>query len=293
MIYEEIHRAYEEEYPDHRPISLPPRHKSWYDERFGSTIYESFFRPFDSSVFKKRNQGFLSQNVPALREASATIRAECDQFYLASKVLKFKFWWHGTELFKKDYFSKATIWIRRMSITMPPAFESHVWVKLFRKHEFENLQSLIVDFDHEHGYSTWSRYTDRLGDICYGPDCHVCPATIIQYDETEGKHSHKTMCKHLRKLRGLAQQLVRDLHAFERLTRLLAEKAPSAIIQLAVHGAPCPLCHDYCQLILESARTPGGMSVRPTLEVVLSYDDPNMMYRQPETYPNHHELEEE
>ncbi|KAL8923888.1 MAG: hypothetical protein Q9208_004324 [Pyrenodesmia sp. 3 TL-2023] len=280
MIYDEIHRAFEDEYPDYRPVSLPPRTRNWYNEMFYSTIYEHVFRPFNNSLFKKRTQALLmSQNVPALRETSATIRAECDRVYLASRVLKFEFGWQGTELFEKDYFSKAAIWIRRISITQPTALESHGWVKVFRKHNFPSLQSITVDFDHQHGYSLWSRHAKRLGKICYGPDCHIGPATIMLYDAEEGKHSHKTLCKHLRKLRGLAQQLVRDLHAFEMLTRLLAEKVPGAIVQLADHRKPCPLCHDYCQLILESARTLGGISVRPDLEAVLNYDDPDMVYR--------------
>lgn len=282
MIYEEIHTAYEHDYQDHLSTHCSVWDCSWPHNRVYSTIYEQFFRPFNNSVFQKRQQFSHGQDVPALRETSATIRAECDQTYLASRVLRFDFWRQGTKLFEKDYFSKATIWIRRMSITMPTALESHTWVKLFRRHHLPNMQSLTVDFDHEHGHSTWSRYTDRLREICYGPDCRVGPATIMQYEEKEGKHCKKTMCKHLRKLRGLAQQLVRDLHAFEMLTRLLAETVPGAIVQLADHAAPCPLCHAYCQQILESARTPGGMSVRPTLEAVLNYDDPNIVYRQPE-----------
>lgn len=290
MIYQEVIQTYKNEmYECYKKDNLKTIFRDMfvisYDE-YPEYLYTRMFESFNQDKFDEDKRGerlplptpkathycyncwvkpappivpltLSSQGVPALRGVSRILQAECDNTFFATTTIRCPDWLKAYTMLMapSPLLPKASI--RRISFTIDSGARcSKGWIELFRRHLPLDLHTIILDLNHDHGWSRYHQYQSFLRDPYYEPDCSTC----FKYPGAPKR------CKHLDKLKRLAGRLRQDLRLFEILAKIVKEKLPRVAVKLAPGSVDCT-CHQYCRAILQNAETREFDWIVPTLEI--------------------------
>ncbi|KAL8925507.1 MAG: hypothetical protein Q9208_003398 [Pyrenodesmia sp. 3 TL-2023] len=256
MIYQEVFQAFEEDFwmqhgeaywmqgSYHYAISRNPYGKDM------TLLYNAFFKKWgcDDLNYDERNDS--RHSVAALRRTSEKIELECDETFLSTRLIML-----GCFM--------RTAWFSSWSDNPGGRNTGSAgWIGFLKGNPFPNLQTAILDLNHDHGQGLYLTMLDGLPLDC---DC------------TSGFHSVQPSstqaCPHIDELRTLAQQPARDLDGLDKVARILASTVPNATIQLAEANKDCRICHEKCKAIMENVVEGKACGLVPTQDAALKWSD--------------------
>ncbi|KAL8923893.1 MAG: hypothetical protein Q9208_004329 [Pyrenodesmia sp. 3 TL-2023] len=277
----EMLECYEKDYWKTCPKTMPVHTYNDYPEY----LYKNTFEPFNLDKYDEYKKGerpplpapkpthkcyhcwrkpapptvpltLSSQNVPALRSVSRALQSECDNAIFSTTTIKCPDWLKAYTILVGPSPPLPKASIRRISLVVDSGSGcSKGWIELIRRHLPLDLQTIILDLNHDHGRSKCHQYLSNLRHPYCEPNCSSC----FRYPNITKR------CKHVDKLNRLAGRLRQDLRLFEILAKILKEKFPHVAVKLA-ESVDCT-CHQYCRSILQNGETGEFDWIVPNMEV--------------------------
>ncbi|KAI4194843.1 MAG: hypothetical protein LQ346_003604 [Caloplaca aetnensis] len=289
MIYQEVIQSFEEDFftkhlkAYRMQCSQKPNAKPQYPySKDTIALYDAFFKKWgfwyaddDTDVNNSEH------SVAALRRTSRAIKRECDETFLSTRVMEFGCFVRADILSTWLFRPSKTAMIRRISINLCSCCTSRSqistshgrparWSSFLASNPFPNLQTAVLDLDHEHGQGFYLDALDSLPRDCEGDgSCTVGLRSIVQLGVEQ-------KCRHIRQLHIRARQPARDLTELGKVVRILALSVPNATIRLAQANEDCRICHEKCRAIIKKIverKARGYIPKVPKQHAVLKWSD--------------------
>ncbi|KAL8902847.1 MAG: hypothetical protein Q9207_004336 [Kuettlingeria erythrocarpa] len=291
MIYQQVIQSFEDDFFTKQQLEAYQTQNSSSSpyRKDPIALYDAFFKKWGFWYAAADDDDDTSLNnsehsVAALRRTSRSIKRECDETFLSTRVMQFGCFVRADFLSTWLFRPTKLAMIRRVSITLCSCCTSRSqissshdgrparWSTFLASTPFPNLQTAVLDLDHEHGQSFYLDALDRLPSDCKGGDgsCTVGVRSIAQLG------NNAQTCRHIRQLHIRARQPARDVTEFGKVVRILASSVPNATIRLAVANEDCMICHKKCRAIIKQVverRARGYIAKVPKQHAVLKWSD--------------------
>lgn len=176
-----------------------------------------------------------------LRTALPLVGLEIDHLYLTTTKLHFDSYVFASAFWRLDLPPWEIPWIRHLSFTFGAGHDDH-WIEWFRGGLPPNLETVTLDFDHDHGDRKYREYAMAMSGFFLAFGVQLLG----------GKNSgEKLISRRTQKLNFLCRKVQRDLALLEVVTKIIARTAPRAVMMLGPSNQYCKACHQQCKEILK------------------------------------------
>ncbi|KAI4183569.1 MAG: hypothetical protein LQ348_004662 [Seirophora lacunosa] len=199
----------------------------------------------------------------SLRTALPLVGLEIDHLYFTTTKLHFDSYVVASAFWRLNLPPWKIPWVHHLSFTFGAGHDAH-WIEWFRGGLPPNLETVTLDFDHDHGDRKYREYAKAMSGFFLAFGVQLL----------RGNNSgEKVISRRTQKLNFLGRKLQRDLALLEVVTKIIARTAPRAAIMLGPSNQNCKACHQQCKEILkevenESLCPTGRVHSQPAEEVL-------------------------
>ncbi|KAL9012580.1 MAG: hypothetical protein Q9173_002662 [Seirophora scorigena] len=176
-----------------------------------------------------------------LRMALPLVGLEIDHLYLTTTRLHFDSYVIAIAFWRLKLPPWEISWIHHLSFTFGAGNDDH-WIEWFRGGLPPNLETVTLNFDHDHGGRKYREYAMMVSGFC------LASRVLLLRGKNLGE---KRISRRTQKLNFLGRKVQRDLALLEVVTKIIARTAPRAAIMLGPTNQDCKACHQQCEEVLK------------------------------------------